>query len=68
VKPYRPANASEGDWFRARYCDRCAKDVNEDCEILGEALFFDITDKEYPREWIEDEKGPRCTAFEKEAT
>jgi hypothetical protein len=68
VKSYRPSNGSEGDCFRARYCDRCAKDADEDCEILSRSLCFDIGEADYPTEWIEDEQGPRCTAFEKEAT
>lgn len=62
--PYRPSNGSEGEWFMSRWCDRCVKDTNSrPCRILGRTLAFEIGDKHYPREWVQDDDGPRCTAF-----
>lgn len=72
MKPYRPCNGSEGEWFESRFCDRCERDRDyrendgDSCPILGNALAFDIGEQGYPKEWIEDDNGenPRCTAFE----
>jgi hypothetical protein len=63
--PYRPSNGSEGEWFRSMFCDRCALDKNEDCEILAKTFYLDVDDPEYPKEWVADEKyeNPTCTAF-----
>lgn len=68
---YRPSNGSEGDGFMEGWCDRCERDRAfreatgdaEGCEILCRTLIYDITDPEYPREWVEGEDGPKCTAF-----
>lgn len=68
--PYRPANASEGADFEARWCERCLhdkafRDAGEDaaaedsCDILAAAVCG-----EQPEAWVEDENGPRCTAFQ----
>jgi hypothetical protein len=27
LEPYRPSTGTEGDWFDARFCDRCAHDA-----------------------------------------
>lgn len=63
--PYRPANGDEGDWFITAWCIHCTRNQREDrpCRILGMTMAFDVDDKEYPREMIRDESGPRCTAF-----
>jgi hypothetical protein len=47
------------------FCDRCALDKNEDCEILAKTFYLDVDDPEYPKEWVADEKyeNPTCTAF-----
>jgi hypothetical protein len=68
VRPYRPSNSTEGECFMGRWCAGCSRDSygNEDylpgegeqCEILGNAMAG-----LQPSEWIEDERGPRCTAF-----
>lgn len=64
AKPYRPSNGTEGDIFHAHWCARCTKAKPGDpCMIAGSAFFHDIGDPEYPKEWVTDEKGPRCTAF-----
>jgi hypothetical protein len=74
TKPYRPSNGDEGCWFQGRFCDECEHDrqwrekEKNPCEIMGNALAFDIGDPNYPPEWIADDDGsnPRCTAFEPE--
>lgn len=61
---YRPSNGTEGLWFMERWCDHCTKDTkSKPCRILGRTMAFEVTDRSYPRAWIEDEDGPRCTAF-----
>ncbi len=61
---YRPSNGSEGMDFMARWCDKCVRDQpSKPCRILGRTMAFDLKDKQYPHEWIEDDNGPRCTAF-----
>ena len=79
-EPYRPSNGSSGDWFESQFCNRCEKDRKyreymeknevgpqpESCGILGAALTFETEHEYYPKEWIEDENGPKCTAFEHE--
>lgn len=62
---YRPSNGTEGDIFKADFCQRCQRDADADapCEILTNSMVFDINDAAYPSEWIKDERGPRCTAF-----
>jgi hypothetical protein len=75
-KRYRPANGSEGEWFKAQYCHRCTRDnfyPTEDpkkgCKILLKTLIYDKDDEEYPEEWIYDENGkPTCTAFHSDGT
>jgi hypothetical protein len=69
-KSYRPSNGTEGDIFRARFCDRCTKDNFTDenpsggCEILMNCLCYGIDDEEYPEEWVYNSEGsPVCTAF-----
>lgn len=66
---YRPSNGSEGDWFMGKFCHQCARaNLDEDsgkppCVILGLMLGYGIDDPQYPKEIIQDENGPRCTAF-----
>ena len=71
-KPYRPSNGSEGMDFMSYFCERCVRDQayqrsdgeQEGCPIAAAAFAYEVSDPEYPREWIADEQGPRCTAFE----
>ena len=69
-RPYTPSNGTEGEIFFENWCRHCARDAamnsgadydecddNEICPIIG-ILFV----KQVP-EWVEDDKGPRCTAF-----
>jgi hypothetical protein len=75
-KPYRPSNATEGEWFEARFCDRCDADAPwrdtdgqaDACAIHCRTMAFDVSDPNYPSEWVEDESGPRCTAYRPEGT
>lgn len=68
VKPYQPANGTEGVDFIARFCAGCAcepDDLEDDdgCPILGQTMIHNPGDPEYPPQWVEDADGPRCTAF-----
>lgn len=63
AKPYRPSNGTEGEIFHECFCYQCALygDPDSDmmpCQIQGLALSGG-----QPEQWIEDENGPRCTAF-----
>lgn len=68
---YRPSNGTEGEGFMSRWCGRCERDAafrrdpdrHDGCRIAADAMAYDVTDPEYPREWIRTESGPRCTAF-----
>jgi len=70
TEKYQPSNGTDGDIFRARFCDQCAHenlgdDADEDpCEILGRTFAYSIDHKNYPSEWTYDENGePTCTRF-----
>ena len=69
-KPYRPSNGDEGMWFMDKFCDRCRRDdafqrgKGDSCPIAAASLAFLIGEPGYPSEWIENDSGPRCTAFE----
>lgn len=66
-KIYRPANGSEGEIFEAKWCSRCKKDDPETesyCDILSAAMAYNIGDENYPVEWVEDDTGPMCMAFD----
>ena len=67
---YTPANGTEGVAFFDCWCRRCARykamregadfdecDDNELCEIIAAGFRGPV------KEWIEDDSGPRCTAF-----
>lgn len=67
---YLPSNGTEGVIFFENWCARCSRDKamreganiedcddNELCGIIA-ASFRGPVD-----EWVEDDKGPRCTAF-----
>ena len=73
MEPYRPSNGTEGEFFMAEFCDRCAKLGDEKrgwCKIQGATFMFDVNEPGYPAEWVRDADGtwpgnPRCTAFER---
>lgn len=51
--------------FESQFCDRCTRGQSDPmCEIQARTLMHQIGDPEYPVEWIRDDKGPRCTAFQ----
>ena len=68
-RPYRPSCGTEGMDFMDRFCDRCTKaatGVGEaGCPILNATFFYLVSDPRYPKEWVQDEAGARCTAFER---
>lgn len=70
TEPYIPSNGTEGASFFDAWCRHCARDKamregadfdecddEELCEIIGAGFRGPV------KEWIEDESGPRCTAF-----
>ena len=60
--PYRPSNGTEGMMFEEEFCNYCR--LEDGCEIVGNAMFFEIGDIQYPKEWTHDAGGcPTCTAF-----
>lgn len=70
-KKYQPSNGSEQDMFLDNFCWRCIH-CNPDpsgkkqCEILGMAMAYSVTDEEYPEEWTYDEDDdPTCTKWKK---
>lgn len=73
---YRPSNGGEGIDFDDQWCSRCTRDAafredpdrNDGCPIYAATFALDVDHPDYPREWIEDEEGPRCTAFTTDPT
>lgn len=65
MKPYRPSNGTEGMGFIENWCENCVHEADEDkpCQILGRTMAFQIDDPQYPKEWVETESGPKCTAY-----
>jgi hypothetical protein len=72
TSPYRPTSGTEGADFMEAFCDRCTRDAafragtGDSCPIAADTMVFAVTDPEYPAEWVQDERGPRCTAFDPE--
>lgn len=73
IEKYRPANGTEGEIFISQFCCTCARsehlqpgaaeDAPAGCPILDLTFIHDVDDPKYPDEWIEDDEGPRCTAY-----
>lgn len=74
AKLYRPSNGTEGECFISSMCGTCERsgrpgkpdDAGHElmgCSIVGRTMAHDITDPEYPREWIITDDGPTCTSF-----
>ena len=72
MKKYCPGNGTEGCMFMSEYCDVCLKDMkyrrtldgDDGCKILIDAMMYDKSDEEYPKEWTYDkDDSPTCTAF-----
>ena len=73
TRPYRPSNGCEGMDFMRDFCDRCekdrlyreTKDGEKGCKIMLATFLYEPADPRYPKEWVQDEQGARCTAFER---
>ena len=63
TEPFRPSNGTEGACFVDSWCGQCERGTRRDCPILGATYAYDVDEPEYPKEWIRDSHGPRCTAF-----
>ncbi len=71
AEPYRPSCGSEGADFIDHWRGHCERDrafqenpdAADGCPIVAATFRFEVDHPDYPKEWIEDEKGPRCTAF-----
>lgn len=74
LRPFRPSNGDEGLAFIESHCEKCIKDAavnrgGEDpdwdggCQILAATLAFTVDDPRYPKEWVQTDDGPMCTAY-----
>jgi hypothetical protein len=63
LRPYRPSNGTEGEFFIESHCCKCIKDRNEDCPILAASFAYNVDEPGYPKEWVEVDDGPMCTAY-----
>jgi hypothetical protein len=69
ARSYRPSNGTEVDIFMSSWCARCREDDRgpemdgDGCEIVVLTMAYDIGHPDYPKAWVTDERGPRCTAF-----
>ncbi len=79
TRPYRPSNGTEGAAFFEAFCAYCSRDAafrdtgyDGDsalgCQILAATFRYEVNHPDYPKEWIEDERGPRCTAYTEDPT
>lgn len=74
TRPYRPSNGTEGEMFQAAFCENCERDRYESkpCRILSRSMAYNLGDKNYPKEWVQDATGwpgnSRCTAFVERGT
>lgn len=59
--PYMPSNGSEGDAFMARWCENCANDKDDTCDILTLAMCESTVEQ-----WIYKDGKPCCTAYRSE--
>lgn len=72
MTPYRPTSGTEGAAFMERFCDRCEREAgyrldpfkHDACPIAATTMALRVTDPGYPKEWVTDDDGPRCTAFQ----
>lgn len=66
---YQPASSVEYDNFCKRFCENCECDRkyretgHHGCDILGDALLYEIHAEQYPKEWTYKNLKPVCTAF-----
>lgn len=73
-KKYCPSNGTEGEYFMEKFCYQCIHDKfchtadhnDKMCDLIANAMAFDVNDDRFPREWTYDESGePTCTAWKK---
>lgn len=70
IERYKPANSEEGMIFDQKFCCVCKHDqdyqrgIGDSCEIVANAMVFEIENKQYPKEWIYKDGKPVCTVFE----
>lgn len=70
IHPYRPSSGTEGAMFMERFCDLCQRDAgfrtgtDDGCIIAAATMVYEITDPEYPKEWVRRGNTVECTAFE----
>lgn len=63
-KAYAPSNATEFDLFYSQVCETCTKDDDGHCPIIMHSMVFEITDEQYPKEWVINNNGnPTCTGY-----
>lgn len=74
VRKYQPSNGTDGMVFCEKFCNQCAHEKfthtqnfdDKQCELFSNSLIYDVSDEEYPKEWIYDNAGlPTCTNFKK---
>lgn len=64
MKPYRPSNGTDGDWFQDDWCSKCHfEHGKKQCKTLNLTMFFDTNDKEYPKEWVYKDGNPVCLKY-----
>lgn len=62
-KLWRPSNATEFQIFMGVFCYSCAKDTNDDCGIISDAML----DEEPVEAWTYDAEGrPICVEYQSE--
>lgn len=70
MRKYQPSNGTEGDYFISEHCMQCLHcdpdpSGAKQCEILCATMCFNVTDKEYPKEWCYIDDKPTCTKWQK---
>ena len=65
IKPYRPSNGMEGEYFLSVFCNKClvGKESENGCNILIKTMVFCEKDKEYPFDWVVSDGNPECKSF-----
>jgi hypothetical protein len=50
--------------FTAKWCARCSRDANDDCQILAAIFALEVGCPDYPTAWRYERGEPVCSAFE----
>ena len=69
MEKYRPSNGTEGDYFISKYCMNCVHcdpdpEGQTQCEIIMLTMIYDVTDEDYPNEWVYVDGKPTCTKWQ----